>query len=728
MGWEAGAQHIFNISTSEQMRLTSTGLGIGTTSPTVKLDVVGAIKATTAGVAVIAVEGAAQLYAAVQMQATSSGGKNWSLVSNATGSPLGAAGSLSFRDSSAGTTHMTLDTSGNLGIGTTSPGTQLQVNSTGNTAVTISAGNTGLSRLIFQGQVANNRGFIDYDNTSSVRAMIFRTNEAEWMRLTDAGTLNIVGAGTAGSTQAISFNGSTPVDTLVTTSGGNVGIGTSSPLAKLHVAGEARFVSGAATQPAITITQGFINADISSANFTIGNFGDNSSEMRVATRGFTTFFTGATNNSTGTERMRLDSSGNLGLGVTPSAWVSPGKFIQFGNGNASIGTQYNGDANFIHNAYESSAGTFTYILNGFALRYQLDINNNAHKWYVAPSGTANTTTVTSGKSYTIVTAGGTNYTSFGAANNNVGTAFTATSSGTGNGGAVSENISFTQAMTLDASGRLLIGTTSSTVYYNSTQTYTASAVLKTNVSNEITDLVLINGNNDFGSTLDFARTNTSSNDVRFGLIGGVPTSNTAGSEAGYVYFATKGTADTNVVERARITSNGEFLVGTQNAIVWNTTNEGVVLSGVAIQASRDDDVPMLLNRIGSNGSILVFARQGLQVGDVSVTTTATAYNTSSDYRLKDNPQPLTNSGAFIDALKPKTWDWKADGSKGVGFLAHEVQEVSPGSVNGEKDAVDADGKPVMQAMEYGSAEFIANIVAELQSLRARVAQLESKGA
>jgi len=86
---------------------------------------------------------------------------------------------------------------------------------------------------------------------------------------------------------------------------------------------------------------------------------------------------------------------------------------------------------------------------------------------------------------------------------------------------------------------------------------------------------------------------------------------------------------------------------------------------------------------------------------------------------------LIGSGAFIDALKPKTWNWKADGSKGVGFIAHEVQEVSPGSVVGQKDAVDEDGKPIMQAMEYGSAEFIANIIAELQSLRARVAALES---
>ena len=138
-------------------------------------------------------------------------------------------------------------------------------------------------------------------------------------------------------------------------------------------------------------------------------------------------------------------------------------------------------------------------------------------------------------------------------------------------------------------------------------------------------------------------------------------------------------------------------------------------------------------------------------------TTAVAYNTTSDYRLKNNPQALTNSGTFIDALQPKTWSWAQDGSKGVGFLAHEVQTVSANTVTGAKDAVedigtiiDSKGKivhenvihpsqlqtdetwiktgtrPVYQSMEYGSAEFVANIVAELQSLRKRVAAVESK--
>ena len=130
--------------------------------------------------------------------------------------------------------------------------------------------------------------------------------------------------------------------------------------------------------------------------------------------------------------------------------------------------------------------------------------------------------------------------------------------------------------------------------------------------------------------------------------------------------------------------------------------------------------------VGLTGSIVEFKTSGTTVGSISVTGSATAYNTSSDYRLKDNQQPLTGSGAFIDALQPKTWEWKADGSKGVGFIAHEVQAVSSGSVVGEKDAVDEDGKPKYQAMEYGSAEFIANIIAELQSVRKRLAALEGK--
>ena len=117
---------------------------------------------------------------------------------------------------------------------------------------------------------------------------------------------------------------------------------------------------------------------------------------------------------------------------------------------------------------------------------------------------------------------------------------------------------------------------------------------------------------------------------------------------------------------------------------------------------------------------------GSGVGNIYATSTATSYGTSSDYRLKNITGAITESGKFIDSLKPYVGTWKTDSSKFVGFLAHEVQEVSPTSANGAKDAIDENGNPIYQSMEYGSAEFIANIVAELQALRKRVADLESK--
>jgi ACT domain-containing protein len=113
------------------------------------------------------------------------------------------------------------------------------------------------------------------------------------------------------------------------------------------------------------------------------------------------------------------------------------------------------------------------------------------------------------------------------------------------------------------------------------------------------------------------------------------------------------------------------------------------------------------------------------VGSVTYNGSLTLFNQTSDYRIKNITGSLTESGTFIDALKPRVGTWKSDGSKFVGFLAHEFAEVSPSSVTGEKDAVDSDGKPVYQAMQASSAEVIANLVAELQSLRQRVAALES---
>jgi len=118
---------------------------------------------------------------------------------------------------------------------------------------------------------------------------------------------------------------------------------------------------------------------------------------------------------------------------------------------------------------------------------------------------------------------------------------------------------------------------------------------------------------------------------------------------------------------------------------------------------------------------------GIMIGSITQSgTAAVLYNTTSDYRLKTVVGAVTGQGSRIDALKPIDYQWKDGNVPARGFLAHEFQTVYPSSVSGDKDAVDADGKPVYQAMQASTSEVIADLVAELQSLRARVAQLESK--
>jgi len=111
-------------------------------------------------------------------------------------------------------------------------------------------------------------------------------------------------------------------------------------------------------------------------------------------------------------------------------------------------------------------------------------------------------------------------------------------------------------------------------------------------------------------------------------------------------------------------------------------------------------------------------------GTISCSGSTTTYGTSSDYRLKENVRPLAGALERVMQLKPSEWDWKEDGSQGVGFIAHEVQDLRPQAVTGTKDALDKDGKPQYQGMD--ASFLIADLTAALQDAIKRIEQLESQ--
>ena len=175
-------------------------------------------------------------------------------------------------------------------------------------------------------------------------------------------------------------------------------------------------------------------------------------------------FSTVANGANPVERLRIDSSGNVGISVTPSAWQSGLNAIQF----AANGVLYANGASgsfFGTNFFTDSAGSNKYLLSSqFANAYaQL---SGAHIWYNAPTGTAGASAaVTSGQSYTVSVLGSSTLAQWQAFFSalavlpTVGQIVTATATGSiVGGGTVTQNITFTQAMTLAANGQLLLGT------------------------------------------------------------------------------------------------------------------------------------------------------------------------------------------------------------------------------------------------------------------------------
>ena len=128
---------------------------------------------------------------------------------------------------------------------------------------------------------------------------------------------------------------------------------------------------------------------------------------------------------------------------------------------------------------------------------------------------------------------------------------------------------------------------------------------------------------------------------------------------------------------------------------------------------------------GFTGKGITFRRNdGTEVGNVTIGFSSTAFNTSSDYRLKENITYTWDATTRLKQLKPARFTFKDDTSDLVdGFLAHEVSSIVPEAINGEKDAVDSEGNPEYQSIDQ--SKLVPLLVKTIQEMEARITALES---
>jgi hypothetical protein len=270
--------------------------------------------------------------------------------------------------------------------------------------------------------------------------------------------------------------------------------------------------------------------------------------------------------------------------------------------------------------------------------------------------------------------------------------------GANNTGTTTIKTNNTAAVTIDNSQKVGIGTTSPDSGLHITQD--VNPVLKL-------DRGSANGTNlnlNYNGTLT-GQISTGSNSFEVSAVGAsTPTK----------FFA-------NGSEAMRINSDGDVLIGTTSTLL--SGSEKFSLNGLST-FERAGTVANF-NRINSEGTCISFYQANGLRGTISVGGSSTAYNTSSDYRLKENVNYDFDATSRLKELKPARFNFIEEADKTVdGFLAHEVSNIVPEAITGTKDAVDEDGNPEYQGIDQ--SKLVPLLVKTIQELEARITELENK--
>ena len=537
---------------------------------------------------------------------------------------------------------------------------------------------------------------------------------------------------------ALGFTAGGGTNQMVLTSTG-LGIGTSSPAQPLDV------VSNSSAN-AISI-RGRTADDIGTLNFST-NAGSiiaqiqsrpNGNELRFLVAGARsqTFYTN------GSEQMRLDSSGNLGLGVTPST-ISAGRNLEVGFAGSGIYSYSQTDTEFLSNAYYNVG--YKFGGTGRAMMYAMGTaGSGIHSWHTSTvSGTANSASVTSGASYTVVALGSSTLAQwqafFNDSSNNpltvtptLGQVLTGNATGTlVGGGLVTQNISFTQAMTLNASGNLGVGETNpgARLHVDSGSTGNYAIFKSTNanggyaafysgstVQGDIgTAAQIVSG----GAATDFGVNARGSRNLIFG------TNNTERARitsGGYFKASNNGTyADstggyhefyqTNNTDTVRVTSTSTAVSGAYGVYVDLTTDPNATDSfflrcyGGANQRAS----------IRSNGGLANYQSNNVDLSDI---------------RTKTDISPLASYWNKIAALEIVTYKYKdqTHDDLNIGVIAQQVEQVAPEFVDPDGfGETPEDGVPLKtiynKDLTFAAIKALQEAMARIEKLEAEVAALK----